>query len=60
MSPAPYSKTVTVFNGMSTETTAGIVLNLPGFANTAALSKFFPTVSAAYSGAPGSTLTATA
>lgn len=55
-SSAPYSKTVTVFNGLSTETTAGVVINLPGYANTTPLSAFWPTVSSAYSGTPGSVL----
>jgi isopenicillin-N epimerase len=55
-SPAPYAKTVTIFDGMTTETIANVVINLPGYANTAPLPRFYPTVSAAYSGTPGSVL----
>ena len=55
-SAAAYSKTVTVFNGLANDTTVGVVINLPGYANTTALPKFFPTVSAAYTGAAGSVL----
>ena len=54
--PSAYTKTVTVYNGLSTETTANVVINIPGYANTNPLPKYFPTVSAAYTGAPGSVL----
>jgi isopenicillin-N epimerase len=55
-SPAAYSKTVTVYNGLTTETTPDVVLNLPGYANPMPLSAFWPTVSSAYTGVPGSVL----
>lgn len=56
VSPAPYSRTVTVYNGLSNDTTSDVVINLPGYANTTPLPRFFPTVSAAYTGNPGSVL----
>ncbi len=55
-SPAAYTKTATVYNGFGTPTTDNVVLNLPAYTNQNALPRFFPTVSAAYSGAPGSVL----
>jgi isopenicillin-N epimerase len=54
--PGSYSKTVTVFDGMTTDTVANVAITLPGYANTTPLPEFWPTVSAAYTGAPGSVL----
>lgn len=48
--PDTYTKDVTVVGG------AMRTLTLPGYANTTPLPAFFPTISAAYSGAPGSNL----
>jgi isopenicillin-N epimerase len=56
ISGAPYTRTVTVYNGLDTTTTANVVINLPGYANTTPLSRFFPTISGAYTGNPGSVL----
>jgi isopenicillin-N epimerase len=56
VSPAPYTKTVSVFNGLENTTTDNVVIDLPGYTNGTPLSAFFPTVSAAYTGAAGTPL----
>jgi isopenicillin-N epimerase len=53
--PGAYTKSVTVYNGLSSDTSA-VTINLAGYANTSPLSKFWPTVSSAYSGTAGSVL----
>lgn len=53
--PVPYTKTVTVYDGLSTDTKT-VDINLPGYSNTNPLPTFFPTVSSAYSGNPGTVL----
>jgi isopenicillin-N epimerase len=54
--PSVYTKTGTVYTGFGATTADNVVLNLAAYANTAALPRFFPTVSAAYTGAAGSVL----
>lgn len=56
LSAAPYTKTVTVYTTPTNDVTADIVISLPGYANARPLTRFFPTVSGAYTGAAGSVL----
>lgn len=53
--PGAYSKSVTVYKGLSTDTETATI-NLSGYANTSPLSAFWPTVSSSYSGNPGTVL----
>lgn len=55
-SPSPYTRTVSVYNGLSNQTLDGVTIELSGYANTRPLAAFFPTVSSAYTGLPGSVL----
>jgi isopenicillin-N epimerase len=55
-SAGAYTRTVTIYDGLTTNTVANVTINLSGYANLGALPRFWPTVSAAYTGAAGSVL----